>query len=578
MSKNIVVLSDGTVQEGGKGHDTNVYKLFRMLEDRTDKQVVFYDEGLGTDWRKFTGNALGAGFSKNLLQCYQFIFENYNAGDRIYLLGFSRGAATVRSLASFIHYFGILPKSRPELIKEAYKLYRRGQDEVSSDLLRQTYKLFQRGQVDEVKDELNKKATKFVHEHPNQWAQIEFLGVWDTVPALGLVALAGLNTFLGKVFKFNFHSFRLHPSVKNAYHALSIDDDRLWFHPSLWTEKTREEQIVEQVWFSGAHTDVGGGFNEPGLSDITLEWMIEKAVCHGLRIYLGSRKYWNFIVAPDPTDLYHPPRKGFGKVFVEGKRNNVWTGQQADAEFGMPIIHRSVVERHKRSKSTSDAEDDRNPWILTQTCKSSNFFRETDFKLFLRKKFFQTLKFEWKKYDWENKQHQEKDFDEWIKESKYKEYYDSYDWDFQKVYTEDGYKEHCIKCWKENTASETRKDWMGKNPYTNEKGLDPNWLESYQPYKDWVKEHTEILDNQTYYVEPVRLVEDFAKTPRHLRDYDEENLGEILKGDDPNPDNLRARGYNEEKAHNRIDFDRKRWEGSDKDYNESFLIKRTMSK
>ena len=104
-----------------------------MLEDRTDRQIVFYDEGLGTDWRKVTGNAFGVGFSKNLLQCYQFIFDNYNAGDRIYLFGFSRGAATVRSLTSFIHYFGILPKSRPELIEKAYRLYKKGREERNAD-------------------------------------------------------------------------------------------------------------------------------------------------------------------------------------------------------------------------------------------------------------------------------------------------------------------------------------------------------------------------------------------------------------------------------------------------------------
>src|SRR3972149_792279 len=115
MSKNIVVLSDGTGQDGGRGHDSNVYKLYRMLEDRTENQIVYYDQGLGTDWRRVSGNAFGVGFSQNIVELYRFIFENYNAGDKIFLFGFSRGAATVRSLASFIHYFGILSKSRATL-------------------------------------------------------------------------------------------------------------------------------------------------------------------------------------------------------------------------------------------------------------------------------------------------------------------------------------------------------------------------------------------------------------------------------------------------------------------------------
>jgi uncharacterized protein (DUF2235 family) len=87
MPKNIVVFSDGTGQEGGKGNNTNVYKLFNMIEDRTENQVSFYDRGLGTGWRKITGNVGGMGISKNIIECYEFIFENYQAGDNIYLFG-----------------------------------------------------------------------------------------------------------------------------------------------------------------------------------------------------------------------------------------------------------------------------------------------------------------------------------------------------------------------------------------------------------------------------------------------------------------------------------------------------------
>ena len=124
MPKNIVVFSDGTGQEGGKRYNTNVYKLFNMVLDRSPEQIVYYDRGLGTGWRKFLGLAFGMGISRNIRDCYRFIFENYVAGDKIYLFGFSRGAATVRSLSSFIHVFGMLPKSRPELIQHAYKIYK----------------------------------------------------------------------------------------------------------------------------------------------------------------------------------------------------------------------------------------------------------------------------------------------------------------------------------------------------------------------------------------------------------------------------------------------------------------------
>jgi len=372
MSKNIVVLSDGTGQEGGKGHDTNVYKLFRMLEDRTERQIVFYDQGIGTDRLRVTGSVAGAGFSENLLQCYQFIYENYNAGDKIFLFGFSRGAATVRSLANFIHYFGILPRSRPKLIQLAYKIYKVGRlEEKVAETAEQAkdsegsapQELSERGMQSfmELRNAimrgtpLNEKAEQFVHMHPNQWAAIDFLGVWDTVPALGFPG-AVIDTFVNYVpgWKHRYHDFTLHPSVKVAYHALSIDDDRKWFHPTIWDAYNKNYQNVEQVWFSGSHTDVGGGFRDPGLSDITLEWMVQKAVAHGIKLFLRSTRYWNFCIAPDPTDKFHPPRVGFGKVYPEEIR--LWP-ESAQDTFGVPTIHASVLERVKRVPGY-------NPWIL----------------------------------------------------------------------------------------------------------------------------------------------------------------------------------------------------------------------
>lgn len=368
MNKNIVVLSDGTGQEGGRGHDTNVYKLFRMLEDRTERQIVFYDQGIGTDSRKILGSIAGAGFTENLLQCYQFIYENYQAGDKIFLFGFSRGAATVRSLANFIHYFGILPRSRPKLIKLAYQIYKVGKVEEKTSPESDgpaPQELTERGKQSlvDLRDviirgkPLNEKAEQFVHAHPNQWASIDFLGVWDTVPALGFPG-AVIDTFVNYVpgWKHRYHDFTLHPSVKNAYHALSIDDDRKWFHPTIWDTYNKEYQSMEQVWFSGSHTDVGGGFREPGLSDITLEWMVQKAVAHGLKLYLRAAKYWNFCIAPDPTDEYHPPRKGAGRIYPAMQRH--WP-DSALQNLGLPKVHASVLERVK-------CKEGYEPWLLQQ--------------------------------------------------------------------------------------------------------------------------------------------------------------------------------------------------------------------
>lgn len=119
--------------------------------------------GLGTRWRKFSGNTFGLGISHNVRECYEFIFDNYQAGDGVYLFGFSRGAFTVRSLAGFIELFGILPKSKRELIKKAYEIYR-GRNPKRRE----------------------KKADEFLAKHQTMKCRIRFLGVWDTVGALGL--------------------------------------------------------------------------------------------------------------------------------------------------------------------------------------------------------------------------------------------------------------------------------------------------------------------------------------------------------------------------------------------------------
>ena len=163
MRKNIVVFSDDTDKKGGINNNTNVYKLFNMIEDRTNRQIAYYDPGLGTDWRRITGSIAGRGFSKNVLDCYRFIFENFQADDNIYLFGFSRGAATVRSVSGFIHLFGILPISRADIIEDAFTIYH-----ITDDKKRK------------------QKADEFIAKHHTMWAKIKFVGVFDTVAALGL--------------------------------------------------------------------------------------------------------------------------------------------------------------------------------------------------------------------------------------------------------------------------------------------------------------------------------------------------------------------------------------------------------
>lgn len=330
MPKNIVVFSDGTGQEGGKGNNTNVYKLFNMVEDRTANQITFYDRGLGTGLRKITGNISGMGISQNIRECYHFLFENYMAGDNIFLFGFSRGATTVRSLSAFIHLFGILPKSRPELIKQAYKIYK-------------------------IKDSKKRKARAddFVSRHHNQWTKIKFLGVWDTVDALGL-PIKSLSTLVDwfPFFRHKFHNLELSESVEHARQALAIDDERLTFHPKIWDKEIKDYQTMNQVWFSGMHTDVGGGYKEHELSDIPFIWMVEEAKQFGLKIY-PKHKVKTY---PNADGFMHNSRKGF-PGFLFRKATRTWNSDT----HGKPVIHQSSLLRklNKENKETPSYD----PWI-----------------------------------------------------------------------------------------------------------------------------------------------------------------------------------------------------------------------
>jgi len=331
MGKNIVVFSDGTSQEGGLIRNTNVYKLFNMVEDRTENQITFYDKGLGTGRRKNSGAIFGRGMSKNILDCYWFIFDNYNAGDHVYLFGFSRGAATVRSLSGFIDQFGILPRSRPELIKRAYKIY-----QIPNHARR---------------DRKSKESHLLNHA---MWCKIKFLGVWDTVAALGS-PIKWLDVLIDRIPKFRhrFHDFTLSPGVEHGRQALAIDDERLTFHPIIWNKKPNADQTIKQVWFCGMHSDVGGSYEDIGLSSIPLIWMVTEAKKEGLLIWPGNK----VPISPKATGKLHSSRTGFPGVIY--RRSERFWNHPTEAN---PTVHESVEMR----KDNKDSEDipKYDPWIL----------------------------------------------------------------------------------------------------------------------------------------------------------------------------------------------------------------------
>ena len=334
MSKNIIIFSDGTGQKGGKGNSTNVYKLFNIIEDRTNNQIAYYDPGVGTDWRKVTGSLSGGGLSKNIIECYTFLFENFEAGDQIYLFGFSRGAATVRSLSAFVHYFGILPKSRPDLIKKAFKIYKRSSAK-----------------------NVEANAEAFVKKHHTMWTKIKFIGVWDTVSALGF-PIKWVAVLLDNFFSHKFHNLDLSKSIEFARHALAIDDRRKTFHPQIWTptKEQVEKGIVKQVWFAGVHTDIGGGYENPELSNITLKWLLKEATSKGLILYGKSEAYQTIFTSKiDENGYMETEQKGWiGWVYRDKVRE--WNNREKIC------VHASVLKRTKNEKNTESPPY--SPWVL----------------------------------------------------------------------------------------------------------------------------------------------------------------------------------------------------------------------
>ena len=265
---NIVICADGTwnrpEEDIEKDFPTNVLRLARAIKPSTGslKQHVFYDWGLGSYHNNMSAGATGRGIHKNILDGYRYIVQNYASGDKIYLFGFSRGAYTVRALCGLINNCGILKRPDAKRITEAWDIYKSAHRDKHPD------------GVD---------ARKFRSDYCHRSRRVHFVGVWDTVGALGIpFSLMGL--FEGKD---EFYDTKMGSNVSFARHALAIDEQREDFEPTIWSSRTGVD--LKQVWFAGVHADVGGSYppdKDSGLiaADAPLEWMVSEAKKEGLKI------------------------------------------------------------------------------------------------------------------------------------------------------------------------------------------------------------------------------------------------------------------------------------------------------
>ena len=288
MPKRIVVCSDGTWNTPDRPSPTNVVKMARaVLPTASDgtAQEVFYDWGVGTErgLDRILGGAFGEGLLKNVEDGYRYIVHNYEPGDHVFLFGFSRGAYTARSIAGLVRKCGLLDKRHADLISDAIALYKNPQHPDDD------------------------RPKNFRKEHSREIG-VYFIGVWDTVGALG-IPLRWFDSFTRS--RYQFHDVELSGIVQNAYQALAIDEKRYPFRPSVWAPINKPGQTVEQVWFAGSHSDVGGGYGETGLSDVALRWMADKAVTCGLEL---DQSFLNDISHPDPLGPLHDSSAGLFRL------------------------------------------------------------------------------------------------------------------------------------------------------------------------------------------------------------------------------------------------------------------------
>ncbi|MBE9103867.1 DUF2235 domain-containing protein [Nostoc cf. edaphicum LEGE 07299] len=255
--KRLVVCCDGTWQQLTSPYPSNIVKLAQSVKPIASDgvtQIIFYDEGIGTESQKVLGGATGLGIDRNIEDGYRFLSLNYVPGDEIYLFGFSRGAYTVRSLAGMIYCSGLLDRPHVTKAHEAYELYRNGG----------------------VKPK-DQEAVKYRKSYGDR-VPINLIGCFDTVGSLGIPGLAVFKKFHDQLNeRYRFHDTTLNKDIQNALHAMAIDEIRESFDVTpMKPHPEAENQRVIQKWFPGGHGCVGGGTEEhSGLSDAALQWMID---------------------------------------------------------------------------------------------------------------------------------------------------------------------------------------------------------------------------------------------------------------------------------------------------------------
>jgi len=328
--KNIVICCDGTwntpdKRDGGVPVPTNVVRLFNAaaeFDTAGTRQHKYYHPGVGTDgswWDKVAGGGAGRGLDRNIVSAYRELCDHYRADDAIFLFGFSRGAYTVRSLAGAVACCGLLDTAG---LTEAQTWARVEQ-------------VFELGYRRKRETRADWEALGWAFRNaPGAAVPIRFLGVWDTVGALGIPDDMALLNLVDNLHDYTFHDTRLSASILTARHAVALDEMRASFQPTLWTAAPGQD--ARQVWFPGVHSDVGGGYREIGLSDGALDWMIREAAPCGLAFNPAVTAQ----IRPDHLDVIHDSVRGAFAVLPTQPRSAPLMREGAD-------YHASALQRQR---------------------------------------------------------------------------------------------------------------------------------------------------------------------------------------------------------------------------------------
>ena len=298
--KNIALFCDGTWQSLGQPFPTNVSRLARCVAAREAQssipQIVYYDEGVGVGEGvvngivRLIGGATGAGLDDKIIHAYRFICLNYEPGDRIFIFGFSRGAYTARSLSGMLRKLWILRRDQLDYVDDALNLYRNAYlDQQVTDKFKGDHCHVGAPMLAQRAPDPSRVMAAAADQNASS---VRFVGVWDTVGSLGIPSTLPFASLIDK--RYQFHDLSLSRFVLSARHAVSIDERRATFQPTLWNNieglNTNAnaaalpfaERPYQQSWFPGRHSGVGGGQNDGGLSISPLLWIAEGATRAGL--------------------------------------------------------------------------------------------------------------------------------------------------------------------------------------------------------------------------------------------------------------------------------------------------------